>query len=118
MRPDSEAPLCTTDEVGMIVGDAEVVQALHLARSDHRLHLHPTPLLRPDLIAWLQLPARHPPSLALVEGMLQRRPQHPTTFQMEIVNEARPHEDLFHPLEDHWPVGIVLIARRYLVHLR
>jgi len=71
MRPDTEASLDIPNEVGVELGDAEVVDPLPLTRILHSFHRNPTTHLRPDCIARLHLIQRRP-TLVLHEERIDK----------------------------------------------
>ena len=61
MRPDGEPPRLFADEVGVVVGDAEVVHAVPGAGVADALDRHPRPVLAPQPVPDPQPVRRHPP---------------------------------------------------------
>src|SRR5437016_1113941 len=60
MSPDAPAPLLTSDEVGVEVGDAQVVDDLNGPGVAQVLHCRPTPVRPQQFITDRQLPGCRP----------------------------------------------------------
>src|SRR5579883_26349 len=73
MRPDGEAPLAAADEIGVEVGDTEVVDGGKLLDVDHLLDDDPLPIMTQEPVAGHQLPRRQPTLPLHPERVSQRR---------------------------------------------
>ncbi len=74
VRPDAEAPLLAADEVGVEVGDPQVVHRLPLARIHHFGHKHWLPIVGHKPISGHQLPSRQPTLSLNPERVFAGRP--------------------------------------------
>ena len=98
MRPDGESPARTPDEVGVVVGDADVVDAAPLARVPDRLHCCRAAVLQQQPVALGQA-IRFRPDAVAEERMLGRGPDRPARDpqlpQQPLADEHLLHRFIF-----------------------
>src|SRR6266540_6255294 len=111
MRPDGEAPLLASYEVGVVIGHPHVVDGLVFAGVVDLLHRHPLPVGAAQQVPRLQRSRRHPALAFDPERVLRCCPDH-LPVGVQVPDPSRADEHLLHPLDLDRPIWIKLRARQ------
>jgi len=111
VNPNAEAPVPASHEVGVVVGDAEIVDDREVAGVEEVVQGEPAAVVSGQQVADFKLAGGGPASLADVEGVFGRGLDDPPG-DVQIQQHAFALEVLFDDLRFDRGVRVVFVARK------